>query len=90
LYGAAGIIEGVMPTFLAASPVPVSNVWISLSGFVLFYTVLLVVDLYLMIKYARLGPSETWEVPDFAARKVPPGGVVVDRESLHPRPRTAA
>jgi cytochrome d ubiquinol oxidase subunit I len=42
-----------------------------------------------MIKYARLGPSETWEVPDFAARKVPPGGVVVDRETLHPRPRPA-
>ena len=61
------IIEGVLPTFLAASPVPASNVWISLVGFVLFYTVLLVVDLYLMIKYARLGPSETWEVPDFAA-----------------------
>jgi cytochrome d ubiquinol oxidase subunit I len=83
------IIEGVLPTFLAASPVPVSNVWISLSGFVLFYTVLLVVDLYLMIKYARLGPSETWEVPDFAARKVPPGGVLVDRATLHPRPRPA-
>jgi cytochrome d ubiquinol oxidase subunit I len=83
------IIEGVLPTFLAASPVPVWNVWISLCGFVLFYTVLLVVDLYLMIKYARLGPSETWEVPDFAARKVPPGGVVVDRETLHPRPRPA-
>jgi cytochrome d ubiquinol oxidase subunit I len=83
------IIEGVLPTFLAASPVPVANVWISLLGFVLFYTVLLVVDLYLMIKYARLGPSETWEVPDMAARKVPPGGVMVDRATLRPHPRPA-
>ncbi len=83
------IIEGVLPTFLAASPVPASNVWISLSGFVLFYTVLLVVDLYLMIKYARLGPTETWEVPDFAARKAPPGGVIVDRATLQPQPRPA-
>jgi cytochrome d ubiquinol oxidase subunit I len=82
-------IEGVLPTFLAASPVPAANVWISLLGFVLFYTVLLVVDLYLMIKYARLGPSESWEVPDMAARKVPPGGVVVDRETLRPHPRPA-
>jgi cytochrome d ubiquinol oxidase subunit I len=79
----------VLPTFLAASPVPAYNVWISLAGFVLFYTVLLVVDLYLMIKYARIGPSESWEVPDMAARKVPPGGVVVDRETLHPHPRQA-
>ena len=78
-----------MPTFLAASPVPASNVWISLLGFVLFYTVLLVVDLYLMIKYARLGPSETWEVPDFATRQAPPGGMIVDRETLHPHPRPA-
>jgi cytochrome bd ubiquinol oxidase subunit I len=83
------IIEGVLPTFLAASPIPVFNVWISLAGFVLFYTVLLVVDLYLMIKYARLGPTESWEVPDVAARKVPPGGLVVDRETLRPHPRPA-
>jgi cytochrome d ubiquinol oxidase subunit I len=83
------IIEGVLPTFLAASPVPVWNVWISLLGFVLFYTVLLVVDLYLMIKYARLGPTETWEVPDMATRHAPPGGMVVDRETLHPHPRPA-
>ena len=74
---------------VAASPVPVANVWISLSGFVLFYTVLLVVELYLMVKYARLGPSETWEVPDVAARKVPPGGVVVDRATLQAQPRPA-
>jgi cytochrome d ubiquinol oxidase subunit I len=83
------IIEGVMPTFLAASPIPASNVWISLAGFVLFYTALLVVDLYLMIKYARLGPSETWEVPDFAARQVPPGGVVVDPATLKSQPKPA-
>jgi cytochrome d ubiquinol oxidase subunit I len=29
----------------------------SLFGFVAFYTVLLVVELYLMIKFARLGPG---------------------------------
>src|SRR5262249_45511005 len=83
------IIEGVMPTFLAASPVPVSHVWISLSGFVPFFTVLLVVDLCLMVKYAPLGPSETWEVPDMATRHAPPGGVRVDRETLRPRPTPA-
>ena len=29
----------------------------SLSGFIFFYTILLIAELYLMIKYARLGPS---------------------------------
>jgi cytochrome d ubiquinol oxidase subunit I len=83
------IIEGVLPTFLAASPVPVYNVWICLAGFVLFYTVLLVVDLYLMIKYARLGPAESWEVTDTATRHAPPGGVIVDPATLRPQPRPA-
>ncbi len=83
------IIEGVLPTFLAASPIPASNVWISLVGFVLFYSALLVVDLYLMVKYARIGPTETWEVPDIASRYAPPGGVTVDRATLHPRAHPA-
>ena len=80
------IIEGVLPTFLAASPIPVSSVWLSLAGFALFYTALLIVDLYLMVKYARIGPTESWEVPDIAARQAPPGGVIVDRDTLHPIP----
>ncbi len=83
------IIEGLLPTFLAASPVPVANVWISLIGFVVFYTALLVVDLYLLIKYVRIGPTESWEIPDFAGRKVPPGGVIVDRARLYPTPTPA-
>ena len=33
------------------------QVWFSLGGFVAFYTALLVVEIYLMLKYARLGPS---------------------------------
>ena len=83
------IIEGVLPTFLAASPIPAADVWISLSGFILFYTTLLVVELYLMVKYARIGPTETWEVPDIAARQAPPGGLTMDGATLHPTPRPA-
>src|SRR5208337_1871213 len=33
-------IEGVLPTFLAVSPIPASSVALSLAGFVIFYTVL--------------------------------------------------
>lgn len=50
-------ISGILPTFLSVSNIPASSVYASLTGFVLFYTALLVVELYLMFKYARLGPS---------------------------------
>jgi cytochrome bd ubiquinol oxidase subunit I len=49
-------IEGVLPTFLAVSPIPAGNVAMSLAGFVLFYSVLAVVDVYLLVKYVRIGP----------------------------------
>jgi len=83
------IIEGVLPTFLAVSPIPAADVWISLIGFIVFYTTLLVIELYLMVKYAHIGPTETWQVPDIAARQAPPGGVTVDRTTLQPTPTPA-
>jgi len=52
-------IEGVLPTFLAVSPIPVSSVAISLTGFVVFYTVLAVIDVFLLKKYVKLGPGAT-------------------------------
>jgi cytochrome d ubiquinol oxidase subunit I len=50
-------IHGVLPTHLSTSVLNASDVAISLAGFVTFYTLLLVAELYLMFKYARLGPS---------------------------------
>jgi cytochrome bd ubiquinol oxidase subunit I len=50
-------VHGLLPTHLSTSALEASSVMASLVGFVLFYTVLLVVELYLMFKYARLGPS---------------------------------
>jgi cytochrome d ubiquinol oxidase subunit I len=50
-------ISEVLPTHLSVSSVSTAQVWFSLSGFVAFYTALLVVEMYLMFKYARLGPS---------------------------------
>ncbi|HTP40219.1 MAG TPA: cytochrome ubiquinol oxidase subunit I [Steroidobacteraceae bacterium] len=52
-------IEGVLPTFLAVSPIPTSSVAMSLVGFVLFYTTLAVVDVMLLRKYIRLGPGSS-------------------------------
>jgi cytochrome d ubiquinol oxidase subunit I len=50
-------ISGVLPTHLSASTLQVNDLYFSLAGFMGFYTLLLVVELYLMFKYARLGPS---------------------------------
>ena len=50
-------ISGVLPTFLSVSNVPASSVYLSLAAFVAFYTFLLIVEMYLMLKYIRLGPS---------------------------------
>lgn len=51
------VIEGVLPTFLGASSLAPSSLYISLIGFALFYGILTVLEVYLMIKYIRLGPE---------------------------------
>ncbi len=50
-------IAGILPTHLSASSIQPSSLYFSLAGFALFYTVLLIIELKLMFKYARLGPS---------------------------------
>ncbi len=51
------VIEGILPTFLGTSSLDKSNLIVSLSGFILFYSLLLVVEMFLMVKYVRLGPN---------------------------------
>ena len=50
-------IAGILPTHLSASSLQVGNLYFSLAGFIGFYTLLLVIELSLMIKFARQGPS---------------------------------
>jgi cytochrome d ubiquinol oxidase subunit I len=50
-------ISGILPTHLSSSSLSTGDLYFSLIGFIGFYTVLLVTELYLMFKYARLGPS---------------------------------
>ncbi|HEX8614682.1 MAG TPA: cytochrome ubiquinol oxidase subunit I [Telluria sp.] len=50
-------IAGILPTHLSASTLQASNLYFSLAGFIGFYTLLLVIEMGLMIKYTRLGPS---------------------------------
>lgn len=60
-------IAGVLPTFLAVSPIPAASVALSLTGFVVFYTVLAVIDVYLLKKYVKLGPAADSADPAGAA-----------------------
>ena len=50
-------IGEVLPTFLGTSTLTEWDLIGSIAGFVFFYTVLLVVEMYLMIKFAKQGPS---------------------------------
>ncbi|HXP13376.1 MAG TPA: cytochrome ubiquinol oxidase subunit I [Stellaceae bacterium] len=50
-------IDGVLPTYLSVSSISAGSVITSLAGFVLFYSTLAVVEIYLMVKYIRLGPE---------------------------------
>ena len=50
-------VDGVLPTFLGVSRTSLGNVWLSLLGFVLFYTALAVVDVALMARTIRHGPE---------------------------------
>ncbi|MGA9855692.1 MAG: cytochrome ubiquinol oxidase subunit I [Gammaproteobacteria bacterium] len=51
------VIDGVLPTRLGVSSVSGGQVLGSLIGFLLFYSILAVVDIYLMLRYARQGPE---------------------------------
>jgi len=62
-------IDGVLPTFLASSSVSSGQVMFTLSGFVLFYSCLLVVDVILMRKYVAMGPLEALGQEPPRARK---------------------
>jgi cytochrome d ubiquinol oxidase subunit I len=46
-----------LPTFLGVSSIAAGNVALSLAGFVLFYSVLAVIDAVLLVKYVKLGPT---------------------------------
>lgn len=51
-------IDGVLPTFLSASSISTTQVASSLTAFIIFYTILLIVDVILMRKYILMGPTK--------------------------------
>ncbi len=69
-------VDGLLPTFLGVSVVPVSNVVMSLSGFAIFYSALAVVDAFLMTRMIRRGPAELGYWPEQPPK--PPAGPAAD------------
>ena len=60
------VVDGYLPTFMGVSSISAASVWISLCGFILFYTVLAVVEVYLMVKYIRQGPDKLFKPQEFS------------------------
>ncbi|WP_136439647.1 cytochrome ubiquinol oxidase subunit I [Pacificoceanicola onchidii] len=60
-------VDGVLPTALSASHLSIADLLITLAGFILFYSVLFVIEVSLMVKYIRKGPyqdvaeTEAWQ-----------------------------
>jgi cytochrome d ubiquinol oxidase subunit I len=60
-------VDGVLPTALSASHLSVTDLLITLAGFVTFYTILFIIEMSLMVKYIRKGPyldveeTEEWQ-----------------------------
>jgi len=50
-------VFGMLPTHLSVSSLSKASLYGSMAGFLGFYTLLLVVEMFLMFKYARLGPA---------------------------------
>lgn len=50
-------VQGILPTMMGTSSISAAQVLTSIGGFVLFYTILAVVEVFLMLKYIRLGPD---------------------------------
>ncbi|MBR9892794.1 cytochrome bd-I ubiquinol oxidase subunit CydA [bacterium] len=58
-------VDGVLPTALSASHLSIADLLITLAGFLIFYSVLFVIEMGLMVKYIRKGPFQ--DVPETEA-----------------------
>ena len=72
-------VSGVLPTAMSVSHLSVADVLFTLAGFILFYTVLFVIEVSLMVKYIRKGPlqdvdeTNAWQARHAARLRQVPG-----------------
>ncbi len=59
-------VDGILPTALSASHLSIADLLITLAGFMIFYSILFIIEMSLMLKYIRKGPymdveeTDTW------------------------------
>jgi cytochrome d ubiquinol oxidase subunit I len=51
------VVQGILPTSMATSSLSGAQLMTSLASFFVFYSVLAIIEMYLMVKYIRLGPD---------------------------------
>jgi cytochrome d ubiquinol oxidase subunit I len=57
------VVEGQLPTFLAASSLTLSQIWVTIVGFTLLYGTLAVIMVRLMLSTIRHGPEQSADEP---------------------------
>ena len=51
-------VDGVLPTAMSVSALSITEVALTLAGFITFYTILFIIEMGLMLKYIRKGPFQ--------------------------------
>lgn len=67
-------VDGVLPTAMSVSHLSITDVALTLAGFMTFYTILFIIEMGLMLKYIRKGPfmdvAETEEWMEERAKRL--------------------
>ncbi len=58
------VVEGVLPTFIAASSLTLGQILITMTGFVVMYSTLAYIMVMLMLKTIRIGPTRDITIDD--------------------------
>jgi cytochrome d ubiquinol oxidase subunit I len=75
-------VDGVLPTALSVSHLSITQVAMTLAGFIALYSTLFLIEMGLMIKYIRKGPY--LDVPEMAGRRFRPFSFTVCSGSRSP------
>ena len=57
-------VDGVLPTALSVSHLTISDVLLTITGFAVFYSILFVIEMALMLKAIRKGPTDDVQLTD--------------------------
>ncbi|MFN7173492.1 MAG: cytochrome ubiquinol oxidase subunit I, partial [Thermaurantiacus tibetensis] len=77
------VVEGQLPTFLAASSISLAQIWTTIVGFTLLYGILAVVMVRLMLAAIRKGPEPD---PRWTGADRPRDAAAPDRPVWQPLP----